>query len=1680
VSESLSLPFEHCFAGSIFADIMKVQNCGKSSPVAKGGKKRARLPLAVADGESAKPDRVRLKGEAKKNFPIVGVGASAGGLEAFTQLLQNLPVDTGMAFVLVQHLDPGHESALAQILARTTLMPVSEVTHGMEVAPNRVYVIPPNASMIIAGGILRLQPRGKIAGAQRSIDFFFESLAHDQQERAIGVILSGTATDGTQGLEMVKAEGGFTFAQDDSAKYDSMPRSAAGAGCVDLVLPPAGIAKELAKIATHPLIVWHRHGPQDGETEPAGAGRSRLQGAESAFKKILLLLRQHRGVDFSLYKPNTIQRRITRRMVLNKLDGLDDYARFLMGNPPELDLLYSDVLICVTSFFRNPEAFEALKRRIFPELLRGRRQDEPVRVWTLGCSTGQEAYSIAIAFTEVCDKIPGAPKLQIFATDLNESALEKARHALYTASQVVDVSPGRLRRFFVEDRGGYRICKSLRDACVFARQNVLSDPPFSRMDLVSCRNVLIYVELGLQKRLLPNFHYALKPGGFLFLGASESIGAFTNLFTPVDKKQKIFSKKAGLVAPYHLPVSHGHPAEKKDVAAGRPLLMPYLPRVELNAQREADRVTVNQYAPPGVLINEELDVLQFRGQTGAFLEPSSGKASFNVLKMARPGLMLPLRAAINEAKKQAEPVWEKNVRFVEGARARFVNIQVIPLKNLPERCYLILFEDVTKAGPARGGAALAAPVAAHSVGRKPGPATRNEIRRIEEMERDLAAARDFAQSLQEQHESASAELQASHEEGQSANEELQSIIEELETSKEELESTNEELITVNEELAGRNAELNHLNSDLNNLQTSTKLPIVLLDRDLRIRRFSPQAEKQFNLIAADVGRPFGGVRHDLELPDLEAFIARVIADTREREREVLDKHGRWHLLHVRPYVNLDNKVDGAVLVLVDINAAKDAERSVIIARDFAEAIIRTARDPFVILNADLSIERANEAFYDTFKIPRAECVGRNIFELDHGHWNVPKLRELLEDILPRHSFFNNFEVAHNFENLGRRTMLLNARTLSPAPGQPARILLGIQDISELLDFQSRMRLSELRYRRLFEASQDGVLVIDPDTRKILDANPFIAGLLGYSREELLGKELFEIGLLKDEAASRMAFEELHREGFIRYEDLPLETKSGRRREVEFVSNLYDEGGTRTIQCNIRDVTGRKLVERELSEKARLLDLSNDAIIIRDVDGRIRYWNHGAETLYGWSSAEALGKLSHVLLQTEYSTPLEEITRELHRINHWTGELVHVSRDGRRITVLARKSLDRDSHGNPSSILQNITDITERIQIEQALRKSEKRYRNLFDSIDEGFCVIEMLFDGDGKPVDYRYLEVNPAFARQTGIEGALGKRMRDIVPDHEEYWFDVYGSVARTGKPVRFVSKAKELNRWFDVYAFRIGAPEDHKVAVIFSNITERMAAESALRDAQVLLADRASQLEKAVGERTRELTTTNKQLEALVYSIAHDLRAPLRSMQGFSVMLLEEAGQALTETGRDFARRISESAQLIDSLLMDLITYSGIARRHIELTSVDLKSITGFALSRLEKVIQERNALVEMTGPWPAVLGHEPTLVQVLINLAGNALKFVTPGVVPRVRFRTEERGEFIRVWVEDNGIGIEPDHQRQIFRLFTRLHNKQYPGTGIGLAIVEKGIEQLGGHVGVESAAGQGSRFWFELKKA
>jgi two-component system, chemotaxis family, CheB/CheR fusion protein len=839
--------------------------------------------------------------ETRVSFPVVAVGASAGGLEAFSNLLRALPPDPGLALVFIPHLDPTHESAMVELLARITQLLVHQAAEGMQVQPNSVYVLPPNCDMTISEGVLHLAER---AGGRRyhmPIDTFFRSLAEDQTTNAIGVILSGTASDGTIGLSAIKNSGGLTFAQDfESAKYDGMPHSAVEAGVADYVLPPGRIAQELVRIQKSPA---HRE-PHD----EAFDGKDRL------LKEVFRLLKTYSKVDFIDYKVATIRRRILRRMNINRVTELGDYVKILHRNPQEIEALYRDVLINVTSFFRNPEVFDSLREVVYPQILANRSSSDPVRVWVPGCSTGEETYSHAMSLVEMLSDLRFEVPIQIFGTDLSESAIQTARSGIYKDTIAREVSEVRLRRFFHKvTGGGYQVSKSIRDMCVFARQNVFSDPPFSRMDLISCRNVLIYLSPVLQKKIIPIFHYALKTAGFLLVGSTEGLlGEGAEIFTLVDRKSKIYQKK-----PVPSPVTFGlsvtqTPAPRDPQKTGRPAHEEEQPKTPVDVQREADRLLLSRYVPSAVVVNDALEILQTRGRTGRFLELPTGKASLNLLRMVRPGLLHELRGLIDKARKTGVPASKAGLALEDSGASRIVNMEVVPFHTpaRDERHLLVLFEEGPQEIPTQEPKRLPKRSAKESSDLKD--------MQIAQLKQELAGTKEYLQSIIEGQEASNEELQSANEEIQSGNEELQSTNEELQTSKEELESANEELNTVNEEIQYRNHQLAQLSNDLINLLNSTTIPIIMLGEDLRIRRFTPEAERAFGLSENDVGKPLTHIHLKIDMPELERWMLDVMRDVKVFTEHVQGRDGTKYNLRIMPYRTLDNKIDGVVLALLDI------------------------------------------------------------------------------------------------------------------------------------------------------------------------------------------------------------------------------------------------------------------------------------------------------------------------------------------------------------------------------------------------------------------------------------------------------------------------------------------------------------------------------------------------------------------------------------------------------------------------------------------------------------------------------------------------------------------------------------------------------------------------------------------
>jgi len=991
----------------------------------KGSPKKSKTLLSKKRNPAKKPDKSTLptKTEEKSKtnlsptafFPIVGIGASAGGLEALELFFSNMPKDNGIAFVVIQHLDPNHTGILPELLQRITPMNVFQASDRLKVKPNCVYVIPPNKSLSLLNGALHLFDPVESRGLRLPVDFFFRSLAADMQEKSIGIILSGMGSDGSLGLKAIKEKNGVVLVQDPAtAKFDGMPRSATEAVIADIVAPVEELPARLITLLKFIPAV---------KTEPDLDSRNR-----SSLEKIIILLREQSGHDFLLYKKNTLLRRVERRKSVHQIDKIQNYVRFLQQNPKEGEILFRELLIGVTSFFRDTAVWEKLKNSALPELLGELQSGHVLRAWVPGCSTGEEAYSLAIVFKEAMEKTKLLKNLtlQIFATDLDHDAIAIARKGVYSANITADVSPDRISRFFNVEAEGFRVSASIREMVVFAPQNVIKDPPFTKLDILTCRNMLIYMEPELQKKVLELFSYSLNPGGIMVLGTAENIESQKEGFTVLDSKLRLYKRSAKYLSidlvDFPSSLYHKNTAPNKKNTP---------PKVVENIQTLADQIVLQRFAPASVLVNSAGDIIYITGRTGRYLELGSGKANFNIYVMAREGLRHELPVAFRKAMQNFDPVILRNVKISTNGGIQFVDVTVQRIEN-PDSIrgmIMVIFTDVPDV------------VEQYKVNTKSGKRDQPGTRRQKELKIELQRSYEDLQSAREEMQTSQEELKSTNEELQSTNEELQSTNEELTTSKEEMQSLNEELQTVNAELQSKVNDFTLANNDMKNLLNCTEIAILFLDKELNIRRFTDKVATVIKLRNSDIGRPFTELVTDLQYPALELHARQVITTLNSMETAIATNDGRWFTVRIMPYRTLDDRIDGVVMTFSDITVAKNTEKA--------------------------------------------------------------------------------------------------------------------------------LTASETRYRRLFEAAKDGIFILDAETGKIMDVNPFLIELLGYSKEQFLEKTILEIGFFKDMATHKDKFLELQQKEFVRYEDLPLKTADGRMINVEFTGNVYEVDALKVIQCIIR-------------------------------------------------------------------------------------------------------------------------------------------------------------------------------------------------------------------------------------------------------------------------------------------------------------------------------------------------------------------------------------------------------------------------------------------------------------------------------------------------------------------------------
>lgn len=1225
-------------------------------------------------------------------IPVVGIGASAGGIEALSSFFDAMPTDSGCAFVVVLHLDPKRESEMARILSGRTKMPVAQVEDGTVLAPNHVYVIAPDTDLKLADGGLKVSKPSGPRGQRHPVDVLFASIAMEQRERSVAIVLSGTGSNGTEGLKEIRAQGGMSLVQaPETAKFDGMPRSAIAAGLADHVLAPDKMPETLI------AYVHHGYVSAPSEVEPASPK------GEVTIEQVLDVLRARDGHDFGSYKRNTLRRRIHRRMGLRNIETLADYLNDLRTNPQEVSTLVADLMISVTGFFRDPEAWKALGELVIAPLVAARENGGSFRVWVAACATGEEAYSIAMLVTEHAEAVGKHFDLKVFATDAQEDNLRKARDGIYPAAALSGFPPERARRFFEKLDGSFQVSKELRDMVVFAAQNLLRDPPFSRLDIVSCRNFLIYIEPEAQQRVIVQSHFALRPDGHLFLGNAETIGRHDDLFETISKKWRIYRR----TGPTRHDLIDYRPA--RGSVAG-----PRAPGESLPVLSDADsapiadiarRALLERYAPASVLIDQKGRVVYFHGTTRDFLEQPPGEPTRELLAMARDGLGLKLRGALREASKSDQSITVHG-RVDQGDASRTVAITVMPLPAFRQsgKLTLVSFAPGTPAGEPTG----------HLAVREDAGETTSGERVLQE---ELASMRAELRNTIEHLETANEELKASNEEATSMNEELQSTNEELETSKEELQSFNEELNTVNSQLQLKISELERSTNDLNNLLAGAETATLFLDNKLAISWFAPATKELFDLVTTDIGRPIAHFARKFSDENLLSDAETVLRKLTTIEAEVPSDSGRWYLRRMLPYRTRDDHIAGVVITFTDVTDRRAAAQAVNDARVYAEAIVSTVRQPLLVIDADLRIQSANPAFYQLFKVSAKETERCLLYDLGNGQWEIPALRTLLDKVLSKNQEVAGYEVEHEFRDIGRRCMLLNARKLVRGGGRDELILLAIEDITERRESENAVRASEQRLKDLIAALPNAVYTTDAEGR-ITSYNPAAAELWGRHPElgtdEWCGSwRMYRTDgtpLPHDECPLAIALKEKRP---IQGAEAIAERSDGVKVPfLAYPTPLRGASGKLTGAVNMLvDITERKRAEALAQRLAAIVESSDDAIVSKSLDGTIISWNEGAERLLGYGSDEIIGKSIMTLVPQDRHDEevgiLERVRRGEH-IQHY--ETLRQRKDGSLVWVSLTISPLNDAAGKAVGASTIARDMTER-------RRADEHRKTLMDELN---------------------------------------------------------------------------------------------------------------------------------------------------------------------------------------------------------------------------------------------------------------------------------------------------------------------------------------------------------------------------
>jgi two-component system CheB/CheR fusion protein len=1597
---------------------------------------------STPEKEISSEDSVQTTAKGAAPFPVAAIGASAGGLEALRSFLENLPEDTGIAYVVIQHLSPNHESILPELLERKTRMHVHKVEDGMPLHSNNIYVIPADSYMSILDGHLTLSPRKNKEGLFLPIDFFFKNLAYVYQNKAIGILLSGTGSDGTDGFKEIKAEGGITFAQDNSAQFKGMPKNAIDAGFVDFILSPEQIAKELSDLLKLPYT-------------SLSASDIDL-GKEAELRRIFIILHNKKGVDFSLYKQTTISRRILRRLALNHQKSVEEYIALLRANNNEVEQLYQDLLINVTNFFRDSSVFKELTTKIFPAIFKNRKELDRVRVWVAGCATGEEAYSFAIFLSEYMAEKGLKVEFQIFATDLSKTAIEKARSGVYRDGSLENVSSDLLNKYFQKTDGHYQIVKSIRDTCVFATHNLLTDPPFSKIDIISCQNVMIYFEPKAQKKILKAFHYALKPTGFLILGKSETIGTSTDLFGQLNKESKIYIKKDS-ANPFDFDFSFPASRVFKYGATTTDNLSKEKGN-EIDMEKEIDNLLLSQYVPASVVVNNDLQILRFHGPTSRYLQPPFGKASLNLLKMVREDLVFDLRTLIHKAKKDGIPGKKEGIHLLSNDRIEILNIEVVPIHASSQVPYfLILFREseqensvVTKATDK-------------------GQNGKIVDKRIISMEQELREAKENIRTMGEEFEAATEELQSSNEEVLSSNEELQSMNEELETSREELQSTNEELKTINDELFQSN---NHLKESLEYREAiveTIREPLIVLNQDLRITSANTAFYQNFYLKQNETeGFFINELSHgQWNIPGLKEKLSALISKERSFENfEVAHNFsgfGKRILLFsaMRMRYN-ENKTERILLVIEDITLRRKAEENLRQSLKRNTAILTSISDIFISADIDRKVIFLNEHALNFVGKKQKDAIGKSLWEILPRFVNTD-FQKQLETAMAKKTF-TSFEY---LDEEGKKWYHFRIY-----PSEEIFSIYGSNITDEKIARQLLQKSKE-RYETFISENAEGVLcfelkepvsVEDPAEQQIAafykygyvaECNLTIAKMFGYKNPQTMTgakmADIFSKSELNDE--SLRAFINSN----YRLNDVETTVSKGNQHSY-YVHNLVgiiENGYVVRIWGTQRDITLQKMTEMALAKIRNQLNFALAAgsvgTFLWDFGTNRITWTKMQESLYGLKEYSFKGTLKDWLgfIHPEdveaTRAAIEESTAQQKELCcefriYWPDKTLH--------WILTRANTSFDEKGNAVEMSGVNIDISERKFKEQLIRENEERFRALVQS---SFDVITV-FNLDGT-VTYQ----------SESIEKVLGY-------SHDE----------RFGANIFNQSIVHPEDRQIEKKLFQkcIDHPQEH-----FNGEFRMLHKDGSYREMEVGCINLVNNSSiHGLIENYRDVTERKlleRQKEEFIGVASHELKTPVTSIKGYAQILQSILSEKGDSYSADLLSRMDHQIDRLTILIRDLLDVTRITEGQLILRveEFDLNDVINEVTEDLQMTTKKHRIIKELQQTQP-IKGDRERISQVIVNLLSNAIKY-SPNA-DRIIIKTASTDADITVCIQDFGIGISEEMQQKLFKRFFRVTDgsvSTFAGLGLGLFIAKEIVSKHHGRMWVESTPNKGATFCFTL---